>query len=196
MVQTASREAFGQLCLDSVLFALQQSGPAAIPLHDTRRVAAAPRKRKASSMKRVVAAATILAALMLAGGAQAADHEIQMLNKGEKGAMVFQPEFVQAAPGDTVTFVPTDKGHDAESIKGMIPDGAEPFKGKMGEQITVTLDKEGVYGVKCTPHYGMGMVALIVVGQPVNLEQAKAVKQSGKAKKVFEALLAEVPAGN
>jgi len=147
-------------------------------------------------MKRVVAAATILAALMLAGGAQAADHEIQMLNKGEKGAMVFQPEFVQAAPGDTVTFVPTDKGHDAESIKGMIPDGAEPFKGKMGEQITVTLDKEGVYGVKCTPHYGMGMVALIVVGQPVNLEQAKAVKQSGKAKKVFEALLAEVPAGN
>ncbi|MGN6143254.1 MAG: pseudoazurin [Mesorhizobium sp.] len=147
-------------------------------------------------MKRVVAAATILAALMLAGGAQAADHQIQMLNKGEKGTMVFQPDFVQAAPGDTVTFVPTDKGHDAESIKGMIPDGAEPFKGKMSEQITVTLDKEGVYGVKCTPHYGMGMVALIVVGKPVNLEQAKAVKQSGKAKKVFEALLAEVPAGN
>jgi pseudoazurin len=196
MVQTASREAFGQLCLDSVLFALQQSGPVAIPLHDTRRVAAAPRKGKASSMKRVVAAATILAALMLAGGAQAADHQIQMLNKGEKGTMVFQPDFVQAAPGDTVTFVPTDKGHDAESIKGMIPDGAEPFKGKISQPITVTLDKEGVYGVKCTPHYGMGMVALIVVGKPVNLEQAKAVKQSGKAKKVFEALLAEVPAGN
>ncbi|QDC01053.1 pseudoazurin [Mesorhizobium sp. 8] len=147
-------------------------------------------------MKRVVAAATILAALMLAGGAQAADHQIQMLNKGEKGTMVFQPDFVQAAPGDTVTFVPTDKGHDAESIKGMIPDGAEPFKGKISQSITVTLDKEGVYGVKCTPHYGMGMVALIVVGKPVNLEQAKAVKQSGKAKKVFEALLAEVPAGN
>jgi hypothetical protein len=42
----------------------------------------------------------------------------------------------------------------------------------------------------------MGMVALIVVGQPVNLEEAKTVKQSGKAKKVFEALLAEVSAGN
>ncbi|TGQ31472.1 pseudoazurin [Mesorhizobium sp. M00.F.Ca.ET.216.01.1.1] len=143
-----------------------------------------------------IAIAAALAASVLAGAAQAADHQVQMLNKGEKGVMVFQPDFVQAALGDTVTFVPTDKGHDAESIKGMIPDGAEPFKGKPGEQITVTLDKKGVYGVKCTPHYGMGMVALIVVGKPVNLAQAAAVKQSGKAKKAFEALLAEVPAGN
>jgi len=147
-------------------------------------------------MRPLIAVAAIFAALTLAGGAEAADHQIQMLNKGEKGNMVFQPDFVQAAPGDTVTFVATDKGHDAESVKGMIPDGAEPFKGKMSEGFTVTLDKEGVYGVKCTPHYGMGMVALIVVGKPVNLEQAKAVKQVGKAKKVFAALLAEVPAGN
>ena len=84
-------------------------------------------------MKPAIAVATLLAALVLAGGSQAADHQIQMLNKGEKGTMVFQPDFVQATPGDTVTFVPTDKGHDAESIKGMIPDGAEPFKGKMNE---------------------------------------------------------------
>jgi pseudoazurin len=90
--------------------------------------------------------------------------------------------------------VPTDKGHDAASIDGMIPDGAEPFKGKMNEQITVTVDKEGVYGVKCVPHYGMGMVALIVVGKPANLEQAEAVKQPGKAKKVFKDLFAEATA--
>lgn len=133
-------------------------------------------------------------AAMTIGGAQAADHEVQMLNKGEKGAMVFQPDFIQAAVGDTITFVPTDKGHDAESIKGMIPEGAEPFKGKMNEKITVTLEAEGVYGVKCTPHYGMGMVALITVGKPVNLEAAQSVKQSGKAKKVFSELFAQVPA--
>ena len=88
---------------------------------------------------------------------------------------------------------PNQSSYDAESIKGMIPDGAEPFKGKMNEQITVAFDKEGVYGVKCTPHYGMGMVALVVVGKPVNLDQAKAVKQTGKAKKVFEQLFAAVP---
>lgn len=147
-------------------------------------------------MKNAIVIAAALAASVLAGAAQAADHQVQMLNKGEKGVMVFQPDFVQAAPGDTVTFVPTDKGHDAETINGMIPDGAKTFKGKPGEQITVTLDKEGIYGVKCAPHYGMGMVALIVVGKPVNLAKAAAVKQSGKAKKVFETLLAEVPAGN
>ncbi|MGC4024283.1 MAG: pseudoazurin [Mesorhizobium sp.] len=140
------------------------------------------------------AVAAAIAGLLFAGTAFAADHQVQMLNKGEKGAMVFQPDYIVAAPGDTVTFVPTDKSHDAESIKDMIPDGATPFKGKLNEQITVTLDKEGVYGVKCTPHYGMGMVALIVVGKPVNLEQAKTVKQTGKAKKVFAELLAQVPA--
>ncbi|ANN61984.1 pseudoazurin (plasmid) [Mesorhizobium loti NZP2037] len=147
-------------------------------------------------MRCAIAIAVPLAASMLAGAAQAADHQIQMLDKGEKGVMVFQPDFVQAAPGDTVTFVPTDKGHDAESIWGMIPEGAKTFRGKSSEQITVTLDKEGVYGVKCAPHYGMGMVALIVVGKPVNLVHAATVKQSGKAKKVFESLLAQVQAAN
>ncbi|MER8826392.1 pseudoazurin [Mesorhizobium sp. M0938] len=144
-------------------------------------------------MKLSILAATI-SILALAGGANAEEHVVQMLNKGEKGAMVFQPAFVQAAPGDTVKFVPTDKTHDAQSIKGMIPDSAEPFKGKMNEEITVTLTQEGVYGVKCAPHYGMGMVALIAVGKPVNLDAATAVKHSGKAKKVFAGLLSQVPA--
>ena len=106
---------------------------------------------------------------------------------------MFQPDYVVATPGDTVTFVPTDKSHDAASIKDMIPEGATPFKGPPNEQITVTLDKEGVYGVKCTPHYGMGMVALIVVGKPVNLEQAKTIKHPGKAKKVFAELFEQTP---
>ena len=147
-------------------------------------------------MKRILVTVAALASILAAGAANAADHEVQLLNKGEKGAMVFQPALVIAAPGDTVTFVPTDKSHNAEIIRDMLPDGAEPFKGKTNEQITVTLDKEGVYGVKCAPHYGMGMVALVVVGKPVNLEQAKALKQTGKAKKVFEELFAEVPAAN
>lgn len=129
---------------------------------------------------------------LVAGGAQAADHQVQMLNKGAKGAMVFEPDLTKAMPGDTVTFVPTDKSHDAESIKGMLPEGAAPFKGKLSEQITVTVPVEGVYGVKCAPHYGMGMVALIVVGNPGNADEAKAVKHPSKAKKVFEALFAEI----
>jgi len=30
------------------------------------------------------------------------------------------------------------------------------------------------------PHYGMGMVAMIVVGTPTNLDEAKAAPQIGK----------------
>ena len=132
---------------------------------------------------------------LLALPAFAADIEIRMLNKGSDGqVMVFEPAAVKANVGDVITFVPTDKSHDAQSIKDMIPEGATPFKGKMNEQISITVDKEGVYGVKCASHYGMGMVALIVVGTPENVEQAKTIKHPGKARKVFEELLAQVPA--
>jgi pseudoazurin len=150
---------------------------------------------KAIIMKYEIAIAAALAALVGAGAAQAADHQVQMLNRGEKGVMVFQPDFVVAQPGDTVTFVPTDKSHDAASIVGMIPDGVQPVTGEMSKPLTVKLDKEGVYGFKCVPHYGMGMVALVVVGKPVNLSQAEAVKQPGLAQKKFATLFAEVPSG-
>ena len=108
--------------------------------------------------------------------------------------MVFQPDLVQAAPGDTIKFAPSDKSHNAETIKGMIPEGAEGFKSTMNQELSVTLDQEGVYGVKCAPHYGMGMVALIVVGQPVNADEAKAVKQTGKAKAAFAELFGQAVA--
>jgi len=102
---------------------------------------------------------------MAAAGAQAAEVEVKMLNKGAAGAMVFEPALVKIAPGDTVKFIPTDKSHNAESIPEMMPAGTEPFLGKMNETVEVTFKENGVYGVKCKPHYGMGMVALIVVGR-------------------------------
>jgi pseudoazurin len=154
------------------------------------------KKKGNSLMKLSLYAAAMLPLLAFAGEASAEEHVIQMLNKGEKGAMVFQPDLVHAAPGDTIKFVPTDKSHNVEAIKGMIPAGAEGFKSKMNDEFSVTLDKEGVYGVKCTPHYGMGMVALVVVGQPVNADEAKAVKQSGKAKAHFAELFGQTLAAN
>ncbi len=144
-------------------------------------------------MRSMVAMAALAAFMALAGNAHAAEHEVRMLNKGTKGVMVFEPDFIKAAPGDTIRFVATDKGHNVESVKGMLPDGTEDFKGKINEELVVTVKAEGVYGVKCTPHYGMGMVMLIVTGAPTNLEAAKAVKHPGKAKTTFEALLAAVP---
>jgi pseudoazurin len=139
------------------------------------------------------AAVTILAgALFGALPAGAAEHEVKMLNKGAEGPMAFEPSFLTIAPGDTVRFVAADKGHNVLSIEGMSPDGAAPFSGKMNEDITVTFDKPGAYGFECKPHYGMGMVGLVIVGDPVNLAEAKAVPQKGKAKKRFEALFGNV----
>lgn len=136
----------------------------------------------------------VTAFMVLAGGARAAEVEVKLLNKGTEGVMVFEPAFVKITPGDTVKFLSTDKGHNAESIKGMLPEGATPFQGKRGEDIAVKFDQEGVYGVKCLPHYGMGMVAMIVVGSPANVDQAKAVPQVGKAKQVFATLFGKLEA--
>lgn len=145
-------------------------------------------------MKKFIAVLALGTAVAFAGMAGAAEIEVKMLNKGEKGSMVFEPDLIVAAPGDTVRFVPTDKGHNVETIKGMLPQGAEPFKSKIGDEFTIKFDAQGVYGVKCAPHYGMGMVALIRVGDTANIEEAMAVKQTGKAKKVFEGLFSQVVA--
>lgn len=133
-----------------------------------------------------------LAALMLATAAYAENFDVKLLNKGADGAMVFEPAFVKAAVGDTITFLSTDKGHNVEGIEGMLPAGVEAFKSAMGADYVLTLTSEGLYGVKCTPHYSMGMVALIQAGAAANQEAAAAVPQKGKAKTRFEPLFAQV----
>jgi pseudoazurin len=145
-------------------------------------------------MRRYLVMAAFAAVMAMAGGANAAEVEVKMLNKGAEGMMVFEPALIKVAPGDTVKFVATDKGHNAETIKGMLPDGAATFIGKNGEDIAVKFDQAGIYGVKCAPHYGMGMVAMIVVGTPSNEEQAKGVPQVGKAKQVFATLFERLAA--
>ncbi len=126
--------------------------------------------------------------------ALAADIEIKMLNKGSDGqAMVFEPAAVKANVGDVITFVPVDKGHDAAAVKGLIPDGVEEYKGKMNEPLKVTVEKEGAYVFKCTPHVGMGMVALVVVGEaPANLEAVKTGKLPKKARDKLDAEIAKL----
>lgn len=117
--------------------------------------------------------------------ALSAEIEVKMLNKGSDGqAMVFEPATVKAAVGDVITFVPVDKGHDAAAVKDMIPEGVADFKGKMNETVKVTVEKEGAYVVKCTPHLGMGMIALVVVGDaaPANLDAVKNGKLPKKAR--------------
>lgn len=47
--------------------------------------------------------------------------------------------------------------------------------------MSVKFDQAGVYGGKCLLHYAVGMVAMIVVRTPTDIEQTKAVPQVDKA---------------
>ena len=122
----------------------------------------------------------------------AAEHQVLMLNKDSEGrAMQFEPAFLKVEPGDTVTFVPQDKTHNSESLAKAIPEAAEGWKGKINEEVTVTLDVEGFYGYKCLPHAGLGMVGLIQVGEPGSPDPAIANGLPGKAKARMQELIAQ-----
>ncbi|HEX8413567.1 MAG TPA: pseudoazurin [Sphingomicrobium sp.] len=124
--------------------------------------------------------------VLAAAPATAREYQVKMLNKGGDGQlMVFEPAFLKVAPGDTVKFLATNKGHNAESVAGMVPAGGTTFKGKINEEIVVKFDKAGVYGYKCLPHTGMGMVGVVQVGGASNkgAATAAAAKLPGLGKK-------------
>jgi pseudoazurin len=137
-------------------------------------------------------------ALLLTYPALAADYEVKMLNKGpDNQMMTFDPPFLKVQPGDTVKFIATDKGHDAETIPGMLPEGATPFKGKISQDISVTFDKPGLYGYRCVPHFGMGMIGLIEVGSnTANIDAARQAKMPPLALKRMTVLLDQAAKSN
>ena len=136
---------------------------------------------------------TLLASVLVTGVVWAADIEVKMLNKGEEGKMIFEPSFIKAQKGDNIIFIPTDKGHMAASIKGLIPEGAKKFKSKINKKFTYTVDVEGLYGIRCTPHYANGMVALIQVGEAANAADfLKGKKVPKKSKERLEKYLGQV----
>lgn len=134
----------------------------------------------------------ILAATLFAGTAQAEEIVVQMLNRSDAGTMVFEPALIVAEIGDTVRFVPTDRGHNAETIEGFLPEGVEMVIGEMDAEMVIEITAEGLYGIRCKPHFGLGMVALISVGAPTNLDAIADVSLPRKAQERFDALLAEL----
>lgn len=84
-------------------------------------------------------------------------------------ARVFNPDIIYIQPGDTVRWT-NMTSHNTVSVEGLIPEGAEHWRGKLGENLKVTLNVEGIYAYVCEPHIGFGMVGVIVAGQPTNLE--------------------------
>lgn len=125
----------------------------------------------------------------------AAEHEVQMLNKGPDGQRNwFEPPIVNAEPGDTIKFIAVDKAHNTQSIA--VPDGAGSWKGKMNEEVVVSVDSPGVYAFKCTPHFGLGMIGFIVVDDPsVNIGAVEDMRYPGKSKSLAAELIDEIKEG-
>lgn len=131
-------------------------------------------------MKTTIKALVLSSFLLPTAPVLAADYRVEMLNRGDAGNMVFQPSAVKIEPGDTVTFVPTDKGHNVEFVNGLVPEDVAPFRSGFSEEVTLTFDVPGLYVVKCTPHFAMGMLAAIQVGDnPANLEAVTTVTLPG-----------------
>jgi pseudoazurin len=140
---------------------------------------------------------TLFVALVFTTPAYAEETIVEMLNKRDDGArMVYSEDVTYINAGDTIKWLPTDKGHNVEFIAG--PEGYElPKRSKFNKEVSLTFDVPGVYLYQCTPHKGMGMIALVVVGNDTsNLAQVAATKVFGGSKKKLQTLAAGVSLGN
>ncbi len=124
--------------------------------------------------------------------AQAETYDVKMLNNGAEGPNIFEPSYLKIQPGDSVRFLPTQRGHNAASIKEMSPDGYKGFLGKIDKEIVVTYDEPGFYGVKCTPHYSMGMVMIIKVGDAKMSDRFRNFQAPGVADRRFKSYIKRI----
>ena len=133
----------------------------------------------------------LIAALLMSTPAFAADMTIEMLNKDAEGnRQVFSEEVARIDVGDTITWVPTNKGHNIEMVAS--PNNME-LRSKNNKEVQITFEEPGIYYYWCTPHKGMGMIGLVVVGGDTsNKDQVAKAKSMGKSKKKLKKLLAEL----
>ena len=133
----------------------------------------------------------ICLSFLISSPVNASEITVEMLNKDANGnRMVYSQEVLEVAAGSTVKWVPTDKGHNVEIIAS--PNDMK-FKSKNGKEASVTFEIPGIYYYWCTPHKGMGMIGLVVVGGDTsNKAQISKAKAIGKSKKKLKSLLAQL----
>ena len=132
----------------------------------------------------------ILAAMLLIGlgsEAWAKDLFIDMTTDD-----AFSVRVAHIEVGQTITWLPSAKGHNVEFAEG--PSGVElPPKSKLSKEVSAKFIETGVYMYWCKPHKDTGMLGLIVVGSDLsNLSEIAAVKISRQSDSVLQALVASV----
>ncbi len=136
-------------------------------------------------------------ALFLMSSAFADTFEVQMLNKLEKDRNVFNPSIIYINSGDTVKWISVDKGHNIAFTKKGVPEGVELYKSKINTDAEYTFNTSGIYAYNCTPHYGLGMIAFVIVDNDLsNFDQVAKIKYPGKSKKLAKELLEQIKNGS
>lgn len=118
---------------------------------------------------------------------EGSEHVVKMLNSGDGGQMIFEPAVIKVSVGDTIHFKATDMSHNSASVQGMVPNGASAWAGAMNQDVSVTLDTEGVYVYQCDPHAMMAMIGVIQVGDAVNMNEIKQASENYRATFVMNA---------
>ena len=132
----------------------------------------------------------LLSLVFFTSNSIAADVTVEMLNKKGKESMVFSEKIVRVKVGEKVFWKATDKGHNVEFIKKGVPEGVGKFKSKFNKDTEYKFEIPGIYAYWCTPHKSMGMIGFVVVGDDKsNLEAIKAIRFSGKSKKIAPDLI-------
>ena len=98
-------------------------------------------------------------------------------------------EVAKIEVGDTIEWLPTNKGHNVEFLAGPNMDPLAE-KSDLDVSHSVTFALPGVYLYQCTPHGNMGMLGLIIVGNNFNnLDKIEEVELSHVAKSVLQRLI-------
>lgn len=126
---------------------------------------------------------SIIILILISSISFAKTYTVLTYNKDPNGnKMAYYPPVLKINKGDTVIFVPTDKGHNAEAIRGATPNKIK-FKSKVSKVFQFTFNEDGTYLFKCTPHYTMGMIGTILVGNyKVNMKDVLNTKLKPKSK--------------
>ena len=126
----------------------------------------------------------LLALLIISKGTLAKTIQIEFT---ENDSYSIEVAFIDV--GDTIEWLPKNKGHNVEFLVGPDMDTL-PNNSTINEFHSILFKTPGVYLYGCTPHLNMGMLGLIVVDNDFhNLEKVNKVEFSYVANSVVDRLI-------
>ena len=146
-----------------------------------QRIAPVGSVTKASELDSAAPVAAMSTAVEKVALSEGSEHTVKMLNSGDGGNMIFEPAVIKVSKGDTIHFKAVDMSHNSASIDAFMPSGASAWAGTMNQDISVTLDVEGVYVYQCDPHAMMAMIGVVQVGEAVNIDEVRGAADQYKS---------------